>query len=332
MWNEPNLGYSWKPKPSASQYASLALAVGSMKRQEFPHETLVGPGMVVCFVCFAFFCVCGGFRLFLAHHFSLTPWTAASSFAWDFLDAVFSVKGMGDVFDMISVHGYSEEPPELWMENAPKLANLVKEKTGRSLSVLCSEWGQSSHGSMTEDKQARWLTRQYLAALQTHAPISIWYDWHDDYDENSSNPEAHFGTVRHRYYPGRSPCFDVKPAFSAAGVFMERLRGTALKKELVSDHGLFELYAWLFAPPVSPEKETLVAWSARDLADWHHTEKVDGVEPSSCWSGVDYLGNPVPRVCADTGGVLTLEGKRSRVARHRPALPFCVFFVCLRGA
>jgi hypothetical protein len=45
--------------------------------------------------------------------------------------------------------------------------------------------------------------------------LSIWYDWRDDGD-NPQEGEHRFGLVRRRYYEGREPVFDPKPAYRAA--------------------------------------------------------------------------------------------------------------------
>src|SRR5947209_8256134 len=42
MWNEPNIQF-WKPRPSADDYAKLALAVGKALRDAEPDEAYIGP-------------------------------------------------------------------------------------------------------------------------------------------------------------------------------------------------------------------------------------------------------------------------------------------------
>jgi hypothetical protein len=43
IWNEPNIGVFWKPKPNAEDYSAMALAAISAVRQADPNAFIMGP-------------------------------------------------------------------------------------------------------------------------------------------------------------------------------------------------------------------------------------------------------------------------------------------------
>ena len=95
--------------------------------------------------------------------------------------------------------------------------------------------------SATPELQGQYLARQWLTNLSNEIPISIWYDWHDD-GTNPKDPEAHFGTVANKYYDGRDPVYDAKPAYLAARAFNTTLGSFHFSKRILvgdpTDHVL----------------------------------------------------------------------------------------------
>jgi beta-xylosidase len=71
IWNEPNLAQFWKPKPSADDYAALALATAKAVRAADAKATILAPG--------------------------------SSGFPWEFFETVFR-SGLLAHIDAVSVH------------------------------------------------------------------------------------------------------------------------------------------------------------------------------------------------------------------------------------
>lgn len=72
--------------------------------------------------------------------------------------------------------------------------------------IISSEWGWTTCESpctppgpqTTEDGQARWGVRRFLLDAIEGVPVSIDYDWHDDF-VGPTQREANFGSVRYPY-------------------------------------------------------------------------------------------------------------------------------------
>jgi len=131
--------------------------------------------------------------------------------------------------------------------------------------------GGYSSVNVTEERQAQYLTREWLSNLAEGIRLSIWYDWHDD-GTDPKEGEHHFGTVRYDYTP--------KPAFLAAQALTQSLRGFAFVKRLppASDNDYLLLFA--DGPVVK-----LAAWTT---GDGHAVVVHSGLPlPLSHWGGAD---------------------------------------------
>jgi len=189
LWNEPNGEAFWKPKPKASDYAKLALAVGKEFRASgLEGEALIGP--------------------------------ATYQVPYGFLKTCFQA-GVLEYWSAVSIHPY-----RWWLnpETASRSFERVRDLIARyappekKIPVLSGEWGYSTIDlGMNETKQAQLIVRMWLSNLSQGVPVSIWYDWKDDGNDPKER-EHHFGVVH-------SDLQKEKPSYLAAKTLNETLRG-----------------------------------------------------------------------------------------------------------
>jgi hypothetical protein len=239
IWNEPNHAGFWKPKPDAAAYTRLALEACRAIRAVAPRECIIGP--------------------------------ATSTIDLPFLEACFQA-GLLDYWDAVSVHPYRQVAPETSLPEYRDLRRLIEKHKPRSkaMPVLAGEWGYSAAwNNFDEDRQGKYLPRQWLVNLHNRVPVSIWYDWHDD-GTDPKEPEHHFGTVRHALIPNRATPYDPKPAYTAAQTLYRQLDGFSFNKRLWTERDdewvlLFsrgtgaatqvKIAAWTSAPPPTGAKD-----------------------------------------------------------------------------
>ncbi|MDF2440978.1 MAG: polysaccharide biosynthesis protein PslG [Abditibacteriota bacterium] len=201
IWNEPNISGFWKPRPNVADYAAMALEACKAIRAVAPNECIIGP--------------------------------ASSTMDMAFLEACFQA-GLLNWWDAVSVHPYRQSAPETASEEYRKLRQLIDKykPAGKSIPIISGEWGYSAAwNGYDEISQGKMLPRQWLTNLMNDVPLSIWYDWHDD-GTDPKEPEHHFGTVANKYFDGRNPIYDPKPAYRAAQTFTDQLQGMRFSKRL----------------------------------------------------------------------------------------------------
>jgi hypothetical protein len=204
MWNEPNIKQFWKPTPSADGYAKLALAVGKAIRATAPDELFVGP--------------------------------ATSTIDLKFLETCFKA-GCLRYWDAVSVHPYRQKDPETAGAEFRTLRLLIAKyaPAEKKIPILSGEWGYSSAWkNFDEEKQAKYLPREFLVNLYNEIPISIWYDWHDD-GIDPKEGEHHFGTVHNAYTIDAQAVYDPKPAYVAMKTLTQTLAGFQYNKRLAME-------------------------------------------------------------------------------------------------
>lgn len=231
MWNEPNIGF-WKPAPDVQQYIRLALAVGKTIRKVAPEEWFIGP--------------------------------ATSGFDFSFLESCFQA-GLLNYFDGVSVHPYRNTYPETVTKDWVKLRNMIQEyqPAGKYIYLISGEWGYSTSNKswMTQDRQADYAVRQYLANLSCGAFLSIWYDWTNDGNDPTNN-EDHFGLTQ--------PDFSPKPAYLAVQKVAHHLAGyRALilvtrphSKTVISYIEMFQKVGKTANTPPSSNNSVFYAWTS----------------------------------------------------------------------
>ena len=224
MYNEPNIQF-WKPKPKVEDYILLALEVGKALREAAPGEAYIGP--------------------------------ATSEVDFAFLEACFKA-GLLEYWSAVSVHPYRQKPPETVAEDYAKLRRLIDRYApkGKYIPIHSGEWGYSvAWKGMTDEKQGKYLARQWLTNLLSDVPVSIWYDWHDD-GKDPKESEHNFGTVLNPYFSGREPVYDAKPSYKAARTLASVLGGFKFNKRLAA--GADDDYVLLFA---KGDEVRLAAWT-----------------------------------------------------------------------
>lgn len=212
IYNEPNHAQFWPPRPSARDYAALALKVARAFRESVPDENLVGP--------------------------------ATSGIDFEFLETCFKA-GLLEYWSAVSVHPYRQGDPETAAMDYCRLRQLIDRYSpvrarssngsanpGREVSIISGEWGYSSvWRGMNDERQGQMLARSWLTNAANGIELSIWYDWRDDGDDGG-DPEHHFGTVANDYHEDRERVYDIKPAYLAAKTFTSFFGGFSFEKRL----------------------------------------------------------------------------------------------------
>ncbi|MCX5685644.1 MAG: hypothetical protein NT049_18455, partial [Planctomycetota bacterium] len=224
MYNEPNIQF-WNPKPKVEDYILLAMEVGKALRAAAPDEAYIGP--------------------------------ATSELDFTFLEACFKA-GLLEYWSAVSVHPYRQKPPETAAEDYAKLRRMIDQYApkGKYIPIYSGEWGYScAWKNFDDERQGKYLPRQWLTNLASDVPVSIWYDWHDD-GKDPKEAEHHFGTVANAYFSGRDPVYDAKPSYKAARTLVAELKGFSFSKRLVV--GADDDYVLLFA---KGDEVRLAAWT-----------------------------------------------------------------------
>lgn len=227
IWNEPNLGQFWQPKPDAAAYARLALATAKAVRAVDPDAVIVAPG--------------------------------SSGFPWEFFETVFAA-GLLEHIDAVSVHPYRGQNPETAAADYARLRVLIARYAPaakrNTLPIISSEWGYSTVvGGVSEERQAQYLARQWLSNLASGVNLSIFYDWRDDGDDPKEN-EHRFGTVRRDFTP--------KPSFLAAKRLIAELNGYTFRHRIIDEK---DDRAWkLLFQKGDTDQLALVTWMTDEKA------------------------------------------------------------------
>lgn len=276
LWNEPNLPAFWQPQPDVQQYIPLAKAAAQAIRGAAPGEAIIGPA------------------------------TAGIDYAFPFLEACFQA-GLLDLFDAVSVHTYRKEGPESVADELRRLRLLIARHApaGKTIPILCSEWGYSTANPdpsvqwaqylADEATQAKYFARLVLTNVANDVPLTIWYDWRDDGD-NPNDEQHRFGLVRHAHRPKAKQPFEPKPAYLAAKTLTQQLAGLTFSKRLqLPTYG---------APPY-PELMLFTGADREVLVGWHgeagrgEAALPLGREPVAA---VDHLGKAAAKTATTKSG------------------------------
>ncbi|GAB6166021.1 hypothetical protein JCM19992_20210 [Thermostilla marina] len=266
MYNEPNIRF-WRPEPNAENYIKLAIEVGKAIRKTAPDELYIGP--------------------------------ATSRIDMAFLEKCFQ-GGLLEYWDAVSVHPYRQSPPETVIPEYEALRELIERYApkGKTIPIISGEWGYSAAWrNYDEQRQGKYLPRQWLTNYACGIPVSIWYDWHDD-GPDPEEPEHHFGMVAYPYHENASPCYSPKPAYTAARTLTQTLAGYRYTRRITypETEGVHVLR---FAKESS---EAIAAWTQEP------EKRTISVElPKGEYRLVGYLGGDRGRVRSDGKVSLTID-------------------------
>jgi hypothetical protein len=223
IYNEPNIGF-WRPKPSVDAYISLVKATVAAVRKADPNATIMAG--------------------------------ATSAFPMDYISALFASGAMSNV-NALSVHPYRGSSPETAALDFARVRAVIARFTppGKApLPIVCSEWGYSTAtNGVSEQKQAEYVLREYLANLAAGVNLTIYYDWKNDGPDPANN-EHRFGVQQQDLTP--------KPAFLAVQGLVQALRGYTFRHRLAAASPTD--YELLFE---GPKDVALVDWSTDPAAD-----------------------------------------------------------------
>jgi len=261
MYNEPNWGTFWTPKPNVQSYIKLALAVGEAIYEVAPGEDYIGPATI-------------GVDL-------------------GFLEACFKA-GLLNYWSAVSAHPYrGTQDPETASADFLALRILIRRYApkGKQIPIISGEWGYSSKlgaQGITEETQSKLLARQWLNNLANDAAVSIWYDWRDD-GSNPKDLQHNFGIVHNPYDATHDPVYSPKPAYFAAQTLTTQLDGYHFNKRLSvggsNDYALMfsrgeavHVVVWTTAP--APHVVVIPASAGRFLVTAHTGEKLPSLTAS----------------------------------------------------
>ena len=261
MFNEPNIGF-WKPAPNVDDYVLLAKAVATAIHNVAPNEL----------------------------HFG----AATSGVDLKFLEACFKA-GLLKQWDAVSVHPYRQSDPETASDDYRKLRLLIAryKPKGKTIPIISGEWGYSSAwDGFNDERQAKYLPRQWMTNLMNDVPLSIWYDWHDD-GVDPKEAEHHFGTVENQVFEGRDPLYNPKPSYVAARAWTQTFDGYTFNKRLWLSSP--DDYLLLFAKNGNVK---LAAWTTSKNAHEISIPAAPGL-----FRVTNYLGQAQADAAAKTGGL-----------------------------
>ena len=306
LWNEPNIGF-WKPSPNATQYGTLALAVGAAIRANstVSNEVFVGP--------------------------------TTSGIDYNFMTTIFKM-GVLKYFDGVSCHPYRCGCPESVTQNYLSLRSLIDEYNPNStkyIPIISSEWGwptcynTTTGGSMqcigwncdeivTYERQSQWLIRQWIINNMNNITVSIFYDFKNDGNDLEQR-EQNFGTVGYEYNNESLP-FVHKLSFDAAMTYHNMF-------EKDGDNKYFGWSQYLISDDIECDgcnKEqvriirfgndgdtmtNMVAWYSIDCVDINDYNgpniniTVNNLNiASGCWMSYDLFGNDKGKICTSNNG------------------------------
>jgi aryl-phospho-beta-D-glucosidase BglC (GH1 family) len=163
IWNEPNADYYWTPAPDARNYALLATDTINTIYQSNSEAVIIGP--------------------------------ALQGFDWGYLDKLGQM-GLLSRFEAISIHPTREAAPETTRQDLLNLRILLEKYTpGAHQPIVASRWGYSRlWKEFNETKQALFMSRQWLSAIENELLYTFWQDWQDP-EEGGGYAAQNFGLL-----------------------------------------------------------------------------------------------------------------------------------------
>ncbi|WPJ95349.1 beta-galactosidase [Coraliomargarita algicola] len=180
IWNEPDGGGFFLPKPHPKTYVELVALTATAIRKVLPDAYIIG----------------GAFAR------AMTP--AGLTFTRDCLEC-----GMADWIDAVSYHGYKYMPEQYCSEEFPAYLRLLRQykptlaywqgETGCPSKVPPGNTQAMAAMQVSEDIQARWLLRRVLAELSYDAQHVNYFNMGDFSHymmQGELNYTCHYGLIR----------------------------------------------------------------------------------------------------------------------------------------
>jgi hypothetical protein len=170
VWNEPNLKFFWRPKPSAAGYARLLHVSAVAIHAADPRARVLVAG--------------------------LAP-ARGEVLPWEFLRALYRVRGFAHDADLIALHPYEVRIGGIEYEVRRMRREMAVAHDGRT-GLLVTEFGAASHSEVPSvydlglAGQARFLEAAYTLLERNRARWRIagayWYTWQDTLEPNPACP------------------------------------------------------------------------------------------------------------------------------------------------
>lgn len=184
IWNEPNIGSSWEPAPSPSQYVALLKAAHDAIKQADNGATIITGGL------------------------AQPNNTSTTMRAAEFLDAVYS-NGARPFFDAVGNHPYtSPSPPDRadgnsWqqMERPDGLRGIILKHDDQHKLIWVTEYGAPTDGQantvISEAAQVQLLRSAFeLASRKSDLGPVFWYNFKDWCPKGKTDPDCYYGLLR----------------------------------------------------------------------------------------------------------------------------------------
>lgn len=184
IWNEPNLGASWEPAPSAPEYVALLKAAYEAIKKVDSGATIISGGL------------------------AQPNNTSTTMRAAEFLEALYK-NGARPFFDAVGNHPYtSPSSPERangnsWqqMESSDGLRGIMARHHDQDKSIWVTEYGAPTDGEantvISETAQVQLLKSAFELASRTPnlGPI-FWYNFRDWCPKSKTDPDCYYGLLR----------------------------------------------------------------------------------------------------------------------------------------
>lgn len=251
IWNEPNIPIFWDPTPNAEDYALLLQEVYQPIKDVDSTVTVLG-------------CATSPAE---GNPPPFIDWLTYISDVWSF--------GGGNHLDGVSFHLYRvEKGPEQWLAaDRTNLRNII----GNDIDIYLTECGYHTADvwpNLSEDNQARYVSRLYLMAKDIDGLKNItYYDFKND-GEIHDEPEHNFGLVNFN----RSP----KPAYNAYKTVIEQTGG----KDLLQANRSGNTYSYSFG---SGSDTTIAIWNSSSSDNISFEPGGDKIRITSMLGKVSYI-------------------------------------------
>lgn len=273
IWNEPDQGGFWPPRPDPAAYVRLARETCLAIRKRVPNAVVVGPAAAQM----------------------PTVWQAKKPL----FDAVLDDPDLLACLDALSLHTHRfGTPPETVSRDYAVLRDKYLAAWPAAVPrkpVIDTEWGDSVYrAGVSEDTQARWLPRMVLTNLMEQIDLTNWYSLMDT-GPDDNEIEDRFGLVR---ADGTR-----RPAYLAYQTLSRQIGGMSLRETIARfDPATARGVTILRFCDESEQRCKLVVWNTEESET---PRKVTVPGWRSAGPAIDHLGRPGVSP-ADTGDGLEL--------------------------